>query len=90
MIDIEEGFTPVQFGSRVKHYRYMAGLTQAKLATMVGLSTGRLTEIERGDFKNILPIVSKYGEKLVSALGCTMYTLTHRFNEPLTPPENTQ
>lgn len=60
-----------QFGQRIKYLRKRKGLSQEKLAEMLGLSTRSLGNIETGRYFMSLPNI----EKLIDALEIEPYEL---------------
>ena len=65
----------MEFHEILKRRRLMAGLTQAKLAELAGVTESSVSYYESGDR---IPVV-KTADKLAHALGCTLNDL---FREP--------
>ncbi len=61
-------FTPASVGDAIRHYRTEAGLTQAQLAEMAGISRWYLSELETGketeQLKRLLIVLRQLGVRM--------------------------
>jgi len=61
-------YTPASLGAAIRHYRKVAGLTQAELAERAGLNRTYLSDLERGreteQFRRVLRLLRHLGVRM--------------------------
>ncbi len=61
-------YTPASLGAAIRHYRTVAGLTQAQLAEMTGLQRSYLSELENGketeQLRRTLLVLRQFGVRM--------------------------
>jgi HTH-type transcriptional regulator/antitoxin HipB len=61
-------YTPASLGAAIRHYRHLAGLSQAELAESAGLNRTYLSDLEQGreteQVKRILRVLKQLGVRM--------------------------